>query len=192
MKVNIIGAGVSGLCAGSYLQMNGFETEIFEKHSIPGGLCTSWKKGEYTFDGCAHWILGSDTGSSFYKMWSEILDMKKIEWHNHEMRIAVDLKENVNKYGDNRLYFYTNVDKFQEYLIDLSPEDAPMIQKMSASIRLMQQYDLPPVIDDLPFIQATIRGIKMSRYFKFLWMLFKWRNLTNFAFADKLKSPFLR
>lgn len=192
MKVNIIGAGVSGLTAGCYLQMNGFQTEIFEKHSIPGGLCTSWKKGEYTFDGCAHWILGSDTGSSFYKMWSELLDMKSIEWHHHDVRIAVDLKDNVNKYGDNRLYFYTNVDKFQEYLIDLSPEDAPLIKKMSASIRLMQTFDLPPVIDDLPFIQSTIRGIKMARYFKFLWMLFKWRNITNFAFADKLKDPFLR
>lgn len=192
MKVNIIGAGVSGLCTGAYLQMNGFETEIFEKHSIPGGLCTSWDIGEYRFDGCAHWILGSDTGSSFYKMWSEILDMKKITWHNHEMRIAVDLKEHKNKYGDSVLYFYTNIDKFENYLIDLSPEDAKMIKKMTASIRLMQQYDLPPVLDDLPFIQSTIRGIKMAKYFKFLWMLIKWRNITNFAFADKLKSPFLR
>ena len=43
-KINIIGAGISGLCAGCYLQMNGFETHIFEKHDIPGGLCTSWEK----------------------------------------------------------------------------------------------------------------------------------------------------
>ena len=32
IKINIIGAGISGLSAGSYLQMNGFETQIFEKH----------------------------------------------------------------------------------------------------------------------------------------------------------------
>ncbi|MBK6986448.1 MAG: NAD(P)/FAD-dependent oxidoreductase [Bacteroidetes bacterium] len=31
--------------------MNDFETQIFEKHSIPGGLCTSWQNGEYTIDG---------------------------------------------------------------------------------------------------------------------------------------------
>lgn len=192
MKVNIIGAGVSGLCTGCYLQMNGFETEIFEKHSIPGGLCTSWDIGEYRFDGCAHWILGSDTGSSFYKMWSEILDMKKIDWHNHEERIAVDLKTNKNKYGESTLYFYTDVNRFEKYLIDLSPEDAPMIKKMTRSVRIMQEFDLPPILDDLPFIQSTIRGIKMARYLKFLWLLFKWRNMTNFAFADKLKNPFLR
>ena len=57
MKISIIGAGVAGLSAGCYLQMNGFETEIFEKHSRPGGLCTSWKRGEYTFDGGIHLLL---------------------------------------------------------------------------------------------------------------------------------------
>ncbi|MBL0079267.1 MAG: NAD(P)/FAD-dependent oxidoreductase [Bacteroidetes bacterium] len=51
MKINIIGAGISGLSAGCYLQMNGFETEIFEKHTIPGGLCTSWNK-KFLVDGC--------------------------------------------------------------------------------------------------------------------------------------------
>ena len=46
MKINIIGAGVSGLSAGCFLQMKGFETEIFEKHNLPGGLCTNWKVGD--------------------------------------------------------------------------------------------------------------------------------------------------
>ena len=46
-KVNIIGAGIAGLSAGCYLQMNGYDTEIYELHSIPGGLCTSWKIKEF-------------------------------------------------------------------------------------------------------------------------------------------------
>ncbi len=74
--INIIGAGISGLTAGCYLQMNGFETQIFEKHSIPGGLCTSWKKGDYTIDGCVHWILGSDKGSGFYTKQFRFTTMK--------------------------------------------------------------------------------------------------------------------
>ena len=77
LKINIIGAGISGLSAGSYLQMNGFETQIFEKHSIPGGLCTSWKNGEYTIDGSIHWILGSNKGSGFYKTDSRAATVKK-------------------------------------------------------------------------------------------------------------------
>jgi len=31
-------------------------------HSLPGGLCTSWKRGEYTIDGCLHWLSGSAPG----------------------------------------------------------------------------------------------------------------------------------
>jgi phytoene dehydrogenase-like protein len=44
-SVLIIGAGVSGLSVGCYLQMNGFDTEIFEMHDRPGGVCTAWKRG---------------------------------------------------------------------------------------------------------------------------------------------------
>jgi len=40
-KVTIVGAGIAGLCAGCYLQMNGYDTEIFEAHNSPGGVCTA-------------------------------------------------------------------------------------------------------------------------------------------------------
>ncbi len=45
-KVLVIGAGIAGLSAGSYLQRNGYQTEIFEAHSLAGGLCTAWRRGE--------------------------------------------------------------------------------------------------------------------------------------------------
>ena len=34
----IIGAGIAGLAAGSYAQMNGYRTRIVEHHSEPGGV----------------------------------------------------------------------------------------------------------------------------------------------------------
>ena len=40
-KVVIIGAGISGLTAGIYLQKAGIPTEIYEKNQIPGGQCTA-------------------------------------------------------------------------------------------------------------------------------------------------------
>ena len=36
----IIGAGIAGLSAGCYAQMNGYRSQILELHTIPGGLCT--------------------------------------------------------------------------------------------------------------------------------------------------------
>jgi phytoene dehydrogenase-like protein len=192
LKINIIGAGVSGLTAGCYLQMNGFQTEIFEKHSIPGGLCTSWKKGDYTFDGCAHWILGSDKGSSFHKLWSEVMDLKKVQFHNHDVRVEVGLKVNANKYGEKTFKLYTNLDRLQEYMIDLAPEDERTIKEFIKPMRIMQKFDLPPILDDLPFLQATWRGIKMMKYMEFLYWFLRLKNETNFSFAKKFKNPFLR
>lgn len=70
-KVIIIGGGIAGLSAGCYLRMNGFKTRIFEQHHHPGGLCTSWKRGDYTFDGCVHWLAGSSPDDPFHKLWNE-------------------------------------------------------------------------------------------------------------------------
>ena len=191
-KINIIGAGISGLCAGCYLQMNGFETHIFEKHDIPGGLCTSWEKGEFTIDGCAHWILGSDKGSGFYHMWSEILNLESIEFHHHEIRISIELKNNIDKYGKNIFHFYNNLDQLKKYMLDLSPEDEKITTAFINDIRVLQNYDLPPKMDKLPIIPSILRGIKMSRYLKFLFILNKQRKVSNFDLAKKFKSPFIR
>ena len=37
-SIIIIGAGISGLSAGCYGQMNGYDTRIFELNTIPGGV----------------------------------------------------------------------------------------------------------------------------------------------------------
>ncbi len=192
MKVNIIGAGISGLTAGCYLQMNGYQTEIFEKHAIPGGLCTSWKKGEYTIDGCVHWILGSDKGSSFYKMWSELLDMSAIPFKNHTERLELEVENTRDKYGSNIFHLYTDLNRLQEYLIDLAPEDSAAIKSFIHPMRIMQKFDLPPVMDDLPLIPSLIQGMKMSRYLEFLYWFLKLKKQTNFTFAATLKNPFLK
>lgn len=194
VKINIIGAGISGLCAGSYLQMNGFETQIFEKHSIPGGLCTSWQNGEYTIDGSIHWILGSDkkSQSGFYKMWSELIDLDTVPFHNHDIRLHIDLKHNVDKYGSKTFKLYTNLDQLRDYMLDLSPEDSKVIQEVVQDIRNLQQFELPPVMYKLPPVQSLIRFIKMSHYFKFLWYVAKQKRITNLDIAKKFKSPFLR
>ena len=62
-SIIIIGAGFAGLSVGIYAQMNGYHTQIFEMHSLPGGLCTAWKRKGYTIDGCIHWLMGTNPSS---------------------------------------------------------------------------------------------------------------------------------
>ena len=65
----IIGSGIGGLSAGCYAQMNGFNTQIFEMHNLPGGQCTAWKRGGFTFDGCIHHLAGCKPGFMLYDVW---------------------------------------------------------------------------------------------------------------------------
>lgn len=46
----IIGAGIGGLVSGCYLAKKGLKTLIIEKNNKVGGYCTSFKRGDYTFD----------------------------------------------------------------------------------------------------------------------------------------------
>jgi len=44
-SIVIIGAGIAGLAAGCYGQMNGYRTEILEMHDKPGGCARRGRAG---------------------------------------------------------------------------------------------------------------------------------------------------
>ncbi len=71
-SIIIIGAGIAGLTAGCYAQMNGYRSQIFELYDLPGGLCTAWERRDYVFDGCIHYLLGSGEGQPFNSLWEEL------------------------------------------------------------------------------------------------------------------------
>ncbi len=79
-RVIIIGAGMAGLTAGFYAAKNGFDTTIFEAHSLPGGLCTGWWRSGYYFEGCFHYIrlLGTSKTSMFHKLWKDLGVLEKL------------------------------------------------------------------------------------------------------------------
>ena len=54
----IIGAGIGGITAASLLAKKGIDTLLIEQHYIPGGACTSLKKGGQTFDVGAALLFG--------------------------------------------------------------------------------------------------------------------------------------
>src|SRR4030042_563165 len=110
-KINIIGAGIAGLSAGCYLQMNGYDTEIFELHDKPGGLCTAWERQGYTIDGCIHWLVGSGPNDIFYNLWNELIDMKAIRFVDHDEYIRVEER------NGNFIRVYTTIDRLELELL---------------------------------------------------------------------------
>jgi len=184
-KVIIIGAGITGLSTGCYLQMNGFETEIHEMHNLPGGLCTSWKREGYTIDGCIHWLVGSSPGNSLYDAWNELVDMKKIDFYNHEIYYqAEDDKGNC-------IRFYNNIDKLEKELLSKAPEDKDAIMDYITSVRKFSRMNMPlgKPMELFTIAYAFEALIKMGPYFG---RLRKWSKVSIIDFAARFKNPFLR
>jgi phytoene dehydrogenase-like protein len=54
--VVVVGAGVGGLACGAYLAKSGAKVLVVERHSIPGGLCSFFKRKQFYFDAGAHYF----------------------------------------------------------------------------------------------------------------------------------------
>lgn len=191
-KITIIGAGMAGLTAGCYLQMNGFETEIFEKHSNAGGLCTSWERDGYTFDGSIQWVLGTRNGSVFYKIWSELLDIKHIDFVDHDVAVEIELKNHKDKNGDCVFHVYTYLNKFKTYLKDIAPEDEEIIDEMANAIRKIQSQPLPPMILKAPEIRSFKDKAGLWKKMPLINEITDWIGVSNYQFAARFKNPFVK
>ena len=113
--IAIIGAGIAGLAAGCYAQMNGYQSHIFELHDLPGGLCTAWERKGYIFDGCLHYLLGSAPGQPFNQVWQELGAVQGRPMIHHEelMRIIGP--------GGQTFVGYCDPDRLADHIKQLSP-----------------------------------------------------------------------
>jgi phytoene desaturase len=128
-KVIIIGGGVAGLSAGIYGQMNGYDTEILEMHTGPGGQCTAWKRMGYTFDHCIHWLVGTSHGP-FHQIWREtgaLDDTTRVIDPETYVTIMTTKGE--------ALVIYSDVDRWERYLLEIAPEDESAIRRMCRDMR---------------------------------------------------------
>lgn len=184
-SIIIIGAGVAGMSAGCYGQMNGYKTRIFEAHSLPGGLCTSWKRKGYTIDGCIHWLVGSGPGKYMNYMWEEVGAVQGKEMVNHEEFLRV-----VDTDGKT-MVVYTNADRFEAHLKELAPGDAPLIHEICNAIRKFSHFDPPS--DKPGEISSFIENIKsMLPIIPYIGLLQKYSSMTVVDLAMKFKDPFLQ
>ena len=181
-KVIIIGAGISGLCAGSYLQMNGYDTEIFELHNVCGGLCTSWERKGYTFDFCIHWLVGSSPSDSFYFLWNELIDMKKLKFVDPDVFFQIEDSKGTT------LRIYTDVDKLEEEMKAVAPEDTDLISDFIGGIRKFLPFNMS--LDKAPEVMNPIDGLKMMvKMFPYFKEFRKWERITAQEFASRCKNP---
>lgn len=70
-KAVVVGGGLGGLSAAAYLSKNGFEVDLFERNSYPGGYACSFTRGPFEFETSLHELSGigpPDNRGSLYRV----------------------------------------------------------------------------------------------------------------------------
>ncbi len=183
-SIIIIGAGLAGLSAGCYSQMNGYRSKIFEMdNSKPGGLCTSWKRKEYLIDGCIHWLEGSRTGAlnRFYQELGAVQD-----------RRMVDSEEFIRVEGPDRktLVAYADIDRLEQHMKELSPADTGVIEEFCNTARILTRYELVP--EKAPELMGLLDLIKMIKVMPMMRIMRKYSKISIQEYALRFSDPFLR
>ncbi|MFC2029221.1 phytoene desaturase family protein [Chloroflexota bacterium] len=184
-SVIVIGAGIAGLSAGCYLQMNGYRTQIFELHDKPGGLCTSWKRKGYTIDGCIRWLLGARPGIDFYQFWEELGAVQGRTMIEHEEYMRIEGREG------QAFVLYTDSDRLEKHMKELAPEDAEAIDELMKGAEITGKLDVSfmkaPEVQNL----AEKAG-PMLKMLPRLPFVMKWAKFPFGEYGKRFKNPFLR
>ncbi|HUJ18123.1 MAG TPA: NAD(P)/FAD-dependent oxidoreductase [Nitrospirota bacterium] len=182
-RMVIIGAGIAGLSTGCYARMNGYETTMFEMHTIPGGLCTAWKRKGYTFDISMHNLLGTKAGP-FNQMWRELGALKDQEFFHHQEMGRIEGK-------GKSLDICADARQLEDQMLALSPEDASLTKEF---IRLLSAKTSMGIMPLKPReMLGLVDKIRLGASFLPLMGLFrKYGQMTLQEFAQRFQDPFLR
>ena len=186
-KIIIIGAGIAGLAAGCYAQMNGYHSEIFELHDLPGGLCMAWERKGYTFDGCIHYLFGSDAGQPFNEVWRELgaLDGRPCVDHEELMRV-VDTEGRT-------FCAYADPDRLAAHMKALSPADADLIDSFVDGIRRFRTFDMACLQSRPRSLMSAQELLGLGRaVLPFAGPMARWGRLTAADFGARFQDPLLR
>jgi len=180
-SVIIIGAGIAGLSAGVYAQLNGYQSRIYEMHTQPGGLMTAWKRKGYQIDGCIHWLTGSSRAfPAYYKMWEDIGLIQGREMIDPEVFMRWEGKDG------QVLCLYTDPDRLEQHLLELSPADHRLIRSLCRSVRALARVGTAEPSNPLESALEMLKMIPILPHF------LKWGRLTMKQVGGQFASPFLR
>ena len=175
-SVLIIGAGVAGLATGCYAQMNGYRSQILEMHTVPGGVCTAWKRKGYTFDGCIHHLAGTQPTARLYQVWRELGAMPRPMAYPEEL-VSIEAPDG------RRVILYYDPDRLRDHLLSVGPGDAAAIDEYIGGIRAMAGVDMMDLsVGTMRDNLALVR--KMPR-------LLKWFKMPMSGLGQHFGTPFL-
>jgi len=180
-KIAIVGAGLAGLSSGIYLQKEGYQTEIFEMAGWSGGVCTAWVRKGYRFDGCIHWMVGTQPGNGFYNLYREVdaLDEDTPIFNTPSL---------IQELDGNTYEIPLTMPEFEDFLISIAPEDNRSIHDFCKDLQLMIDSKMPAGTPSS--IKEIFDMIKNSR--GFLKVMPKYMKTNVGEFSSNFQNPTLK
>ena len=116
-KIVIIGGGIAGLSAGIYAQKAGFDSVVYEKHSVPGGQCTGWMREGHYIDNCICWMTCAKEGYDLWDIWKDSgICADGVEIHQHDYFYKSEL-------NGQSIYLWRDIKRAKKEMLELSPQE---------------------------------------------------------------------
>jgi len=136
-KIIIIGAGIAGLTASVYAQRSGFDVTLIEQHSIVGGMCTSWKRKGYLFEGAVHWLTGSSPQSQMYQIWKDTGAL------GDDVQVSLSDPFSCIEHEGQIINLYRDINKTVEVLKEISPDDELLLNQLAKDVKILSKMQMP-------------------------------------------------
>lgn len=184
-KVIIAGAGISGLSAAVYALKAGYEVEIYEKHTIPGGECTGWNRKGHHIDNCIHWLTGTGKGTGLRELWEEIGALTP------ESEFVENDKFYTSRVGEQEITLWKDLERTQKELLQAAPEDREEILKLMEHIGYAVKCTMPV---EKPMDMMGIKDyVKMGKEMADMPKVIKEYGKINMQdLADRFQSPLMK
>ncbi len=180
-RIVIIGGGIAGLCAAVYARKCGYEVELVEQHESLGGLATSWRRGDYTFETCLHWLLGSNPARAFHAQWHEVFDISRLRFVYPEEFVRLETEQ-----GE-QLRIFTDLHRLEHELLEKAPQDAAEIRHLIAAAHELAKVDLPN-----PGASWFGRGVAALKALPHLPLLGRLSDMSCRDYGRRFTHPLLR
>jgi len=150
--------------------MNGYDTTIFERNSVPGGVAACWRRKDYLIDGGIHFVSSCRPDLGVYDIYGEVgvdkVPMTVMDFYGRfldaESGITLDVKADLGE--------------FEEELQALFPEDKAVIDEIVSAARVIGEMDTTNFGLDKP-VELMGFGDRLSE----IWSM---RGLSRYMMGD--------
>lgn len=184
-RLVVIGAGVAGLSAGVYALRSGYKVTLVEKGAVPGGLCASWRRGGYLFDGSAAGLAGTSPDAPIRRLWEELGVIGRCELFDPDNFGSIRLPDG------RTATVWTDIDRFEAHFAGLFPTDADRVRDFSRALRACAGVDIQFSGGGAGKGNA-LEAAARKRAFRGLPVVMRYSRITLREFLDRLEDPACR